>query len=61
MNPFKVAAFSFGYSLWYDRQWKVWMCTKEGFESLYFSANEIRKIGVEKFQEMIVENPESQY
>lgn len=61
MKTFKAAAFSLGYDLWYDRQWKVWMCTKDGFMSLYFSADEIRRIGIKKFFDLVQINPESPY
>ena len=61
MKAYKQIAAFFGYSLWYSREWRVWMCTKDGFESQIFCAQEIRAISLERFQEILIENPEHSY
>jgi hypothetical protein len=49
MKPFKDAAESQGYQLWYDCRLKMWALTKEGVDTEYFDLYLLNQMGLEKF------------
>lgn len=56
MDKFKKAAAEFGYDLWWCKSLRLWMATKENYETIYYSSNELKCLGIEKFIEDIACN-----